>query len=1070
MTMFSTPLLYLAILLPIVYVLYLVASSHVVRAVFARNVMSYFSGILGYLFIVVFVVVAAIMAFDAQFFTANLANLDQLTKTFPLLLLFIVPAITMTVWSEERKQGTDELLFTLPANDREILLGKYLAVVAVYSVALLFSTGLWGVLELYSDPGLNLFFCTYLGYWFAGAGLLAVGMFASALTRSSTVAFVLGAIFCAVPVFLSTTIVGGSAEFLRQMLGERADSTAVKMGLEFIESLTAFSVGEHLHEFGLGVVRLSSVLYFESIAVLFLYLNLIAISERLWSRRQKLQMSLQYVVRAASVLAILVSLYVVVTQSSGRADIDLTPQKYFTLTETTLETIDNIEPERPITIQAFLSADVPTEYVRTKRELTGLLRQIDQRGGNRVEIRMIDTAKYQPSADEAKSLGIEPRRVQIEQDGKFVTEDVFMGLVIGSSYDEVVVPFVGRGTPVEFELTRALRTVSNAHRMTVGILDTEAHVMSNGQTQEFLRELRKQYNVESVSASSPIELEKELFPIEDEAILKALNETKNAKDAEEDSVPKSLRELFKKKKHTLSDDLKFTFDAKQKTWQLRDLHSHRRYKIHLVKAEKKEEPAEKEKPAKEEEDKKKAKEAEKPKYAVFIERYDALVAVMPSTLTQSQMPNFVEYLKAGGPTLIFDDPLPFTLQPPNALPGLAPRLNLQPSSPFGGEPRAEGGTARSLMNALNLEWDNGEIAWDLYNPFPEYEEHWVQGLYTVIGQRKGTSDAVNEQSPITKGMGRMLLLYTGEIQEKTPGKMEFTPLLKSSKALSGAFAWEAIVREGKRRDRNPMTGQPMEIEYIQQILPVQDSLPPIDLEGIKDDKEKNRLLKGTRFQPDRRAHVFAAQIRGKAENKTNAVYIADADMISDVFFEIRREKTMNLDLDNVSFVLNAIDVLAGEDAFLELRRRKPPQPSLTEIEKQKEGLRAIQRAAVNKTRAGILEKQAKLRETSERLKDEMDRDRGESFAESLQKAFDAQMTYDAEKQKLAKEQKKLTDQLDRKIEEAKIEYERGVKLKENEIRLKAIVLPAIPAIAMGLIFLFIRLVSERLEIAPERRR
>jgi hypothetical protein len=80
------------------------------------------------------------------------------------------------------------------------------------------------------------------------------------------------------------------------------------------------------------------------------------------------------------------------------------------------------------------------------------------------------------------------------------------------------------------------------------------------------------------------------------------------------------------------------------------------------------------------------------------------------------------------------------------------------------------------------------------------------------------------------------------------------------------------------------------------------------------------------------------------------------------------------------------------------------------------------------------------------------------------------MTLNAEKQRLDKEQKKLTDQLNQKIEEAKANYERGVKLKENEIRLKAIVLPAIPAIAMGLIFLSVRLINERREIAPDRRR
>ena len=1076
MTILSSLLLYLAILLPIAYVIFLAAKSHVVRAVFARNVMSYFSGILGYLFIVVFVVIAAILAFNAQFFTANLANLDQLTESFPLLLLFIVPAITMTVWAEERKQGTDELLFTLPANDVEILIGKYLAVVAVYSVALLFSTGLWAVLEAYSDPGWNMFFSTFLGYWLAGSSLLAVGMFASALTRSATVAFVLGAILCAIPVFLSTSALGLSSGFLKETLGKN------ELIAKILEPLTAFSVGEHLHEFSLGVVRLSSVLYFESLAVLFLYLNLIVISERHWSRRQKWKMALQYGIRAVSVLAILVSLYVIVTQSSGRADIDLTEQKYFTLSDATLEAIDSIEEDRPVTIQAFLSPEVPTDYVRTKRQLEGLLRQIDQRGGGRIDVRIIDTAKYQPAADEAKSFGIEPREVQAEVDGKFVTEDVYMGLVISSSYDEVVVPFVGRGAPVEYELTRSLRTVSNAHRLTVGILETPAQMMSGNWS--IVEELRRQYKVEGVSASQPIEKEKRLFTIEEEKILASI------KEAEEGTVPEPLRELFEKKRARLSDDVTFAYDSKTDTATLSDQRIHRTYTIRLIKEEEEsaDEDSEEDSPEKssaeeksddkaadaEKTDKEKAekKQPAKPKYGVFTDRFDVVIAVLPSLLSQEEMNNFVKFVQEGGPTLIFDDPLPLVgVERTRGIDGeiqelvrVSPNLPAPPTGP----PRASYAT---LLSTLNLEWSYSDTVWDLHNPFPEYEDQpwWKKGFFTVLSQRMVREDpeayAFNESSDVTKGLRRMLVLYAGRIRQQPSEKLEITPLLRTG-SVSGILKWDDLVESTFSFDH--MTRRPGEAFELR---PLEDTLPVIDRTKLSEADQKE-LLQGTLFRPDNDSHMIAAHIRPKegSDLKTHAIFVADMDLISNFFFELRQEQFMNLELDNVSFVLNSVDVLAGENSFLELRRRKTPQPSLTSLEKDKEALRAKERAAVNEAKSELVKEQIKLNEAVKKIEEELQSSQINSLSEAAQKFQEVAMTLNAERQRLEKRQKELQEELDRKRKEAKTEYERGVKEIENEIRLKAVILPALPAIAMGLIFLSARLINERREIAPDRRR
>jgi len=928
---------------------------HVLDAVFKRNFVAYFSNPTGYVFICVFVLLGSLAAFwPPEFFNSNLANLDQLNRYLPYIMLVFIPAITMSVWAEERRQGTDELLLTIPATDQEVVFGKYLAAVGIFTVSLMFSMVCNLVILLrWGTPDGGLFFTNYLGYWFVGLAMLAIGMVASFLTSNLTVGFVLG-------LLLNAPLVV-------------ADQAGTVMSPAAAEKVRAWGLAEQFADFGRGVVSLSAVAYFLGIVAVCLYIAMVLIGRRHWAgRRDGPQMGVHYVARTLGLAAAAVGAALVIRAIDVRAD--LSEEQISSLAPQTRRLLRDLDPERPVEITAYVSPTVPEDYSQTRLTLLNMLRQFERLGRGKIAVEVISTEpKTEAAALARQQFGIEPATVLARVRGAYREEEIFLGCAFTSGLEKVVVPFFDRGTPVEYELIRSVCTANQQARRRLGVVTTDAELfggfdMASGSQrprQPLIEELEKQYEVVQVDPSAPI-----------------------------------------------------------------------------------------------------------------VERYDVLLAVQPSSLAPEAMDHFVAAVKSGQPTAIFEDPLPVLMV---GVPGTAqPRRGGGPMAMFQPQGQPKGDIGR-LWQAIGVELLAGKqpaigggaspvVVWQNYNPHPKLE---LPGEFVFVDQAiaeiTGGQPSFNPDEPVTAGLQELLFPFPGGIRPREKAGITLVPLVRTQSRGSGTIEVSAVM--SNRGDSRMLRAfeQPgdesMLLAVIVERQPASaseagDDDPAAETESAEDDAGEKRSA-------DEQSRPIRAAV------------VADIDLLDGRIFGLRDrpDEFFALDFDNVTFVLNILDELAGDDRFIEIRKRKPKHRTLERIEATVAGARE----EADEQRQNFIDEFEKAeREANAKMDDEVGE--FEKKVKEMQASGNADpQQLMAAMQQLASRQRRAQRKLDIKIESLRrsrdaevdaVERRLAAEVRREQDRQKwlAVLLPPIPPLVVAFFVFFRRRAMEREGVARSRLR
>lgn len=437
-----------------------------------REVKALFDQPTAYILLVAFTGVNGFLFFR-QVELYGVASLRPMLDLLPWLLLFLVPAVTMRALAEDARSGTLEVVLAQPITELELLLGKYVGQVLFVCVALAITLCIPLGLALGTAPELGMVVAQYVGAALLVAGLAAVGVWASSITRNQITAFI-------VAVFVTFLLIFVGFDPLLVGLPPRLGAIAASLG-----------VLSHFNQIGRGVIDLRDAVYFVTLAGLFLVLAYFALlSRKLTAHGDSLKrLRLGTVLLAAAV--VVVNLFG--RNIGGR--LDLTPGNAFTLSPATrhiLRTVPDL-----VTITLFVSSALPKEIEPTRRDVDDLLRDYRAAARGKVKLVFQDPAADSAARQDARTLGIPAVQFNVLGQGELQVKDGYFGIAVRYADGVKTIPFVQQTNDLEYRLTSDIRALTQSDHSTIafGEIGDEAAVRGRRSFETLREQLARTYTV-----------------------------------------------------------------------------------------------------------------------------------------------------------------------------------------------------------------------------------------------------------------------------------------------------------------------------------------------------------------------------------------------------------------------------------------------------------------------------------------------------------------------------------------------------------------------------------------------